>query len=64
MHLMYYNDKDGQRVYTLKKESPNHDATYSAHPARFSVDDKYSRERIALKKRFGLLLTQQPPLEY
>jgi len=61
---MYYNDKEGQRVYTLKKESPAGEATYSAHPARFSLDEKYSRERITLKKRFGLLLTQQPPIQY
>uniref|UniRef100_A0AAY5L804 Nucleolar protein 10 n=1 Tax=Esox lucius TaxID=8010 RepID=A0AAY5L804_ESOLU len=34
--------------------------TSSAHPARFSPDDKFSRHRVTLKKRFGLLLTQQP----
>lgn len=28
--------------------------------ARFSPDDKFSKERITLKKRFGLLLTQTP----
>ena len=34
--------------------------------ARFSPDDKFSRQRLTLKKRFGLLLTQQPapPLWY
>ncbi|KYM88376.1 H/ACA ribonucleoprotein complex subunit 3 [Trachymyrmex zeteki] len=36
----------------------------SAHPARFSVEDKYSRERITMKRRFGLLLTQQPQPSY
>jgi hypothetical protein len=30
-------------------------------PARFSPDDKYSRQRIICKRRFGLLLTQQAP---
>lgn len=35
--------------------------THSAHPARFSPDDKFSRERVECKKRFGLLPTQQPP---
>ncbi|KYN01541.1 H/ACA ribonucleoprotein complex subunit 3 [Cyphomyrmex costatus] len=35
----------------------------SAHPARFSVEDKYSRERITIK-RCGLLLTQQPQPNY
>ncbi|EGC28987.1 hypothetical protein DICPUDRAFT_43500 [Dictyostelium purpureum] len=65
MHLMYYKgSEEGQRVYTLKKETPKGEPTYSAHPARFSVDVKDSRERIALKKRFNLLLTQQPPIQF
>jgi rRNA maturation protein Nop10 len=32
--------------------------TMSAHPARFSPDDKFSHERIVCKKRFGILPTQ------
>lgn len=60
MYLMYYLNEDGDRVYTLKKIDPNGKPTLSAHPARFSPEDKYSRERITLKRRFGLLLTQQP----
>lgn len=32
--------------------------------ARFSPDDKYSKERYLLKKRFGLLPTQKPPPKY
>lgn len=28
--------------------------------ARFSPEDKYSRERITVKRRFNLLLTQYP----
>ncbi|KAG6460488.1 hypothetical protein O3G_MSEX012008 [Manduca sexta] len=39
---------------------PNGKPTLSAHPARFSPEDKYSRQRIIIKKRFGLLLTLQP----
>lgn len=39
---MYVLDKDGKRVYTLKKVL-NGEVTKSAHPARFSPDDKYSR---------------------
>lgn len=81
MHLMYYLDERGNRVYTLKvsepmpdilstiradidfvinqqKEDKNDTPTNSAHPARFSPDDKFSRERIICKKRFGLLPTQ------
>ncbi|KAJ6022080.1 H/ACA ribonucleoprotein complex subunit [Penicillium herquei] len=37
--------------------------TYRSHPARFSPDDKYSRHRVTLKKRYGLLLTQQSGME-
>jgi hypothetical protein len=37
--------------------------TLCAHPARFSPDDKFSRERATWKKRWGLLPTQQAPLQ-
>ncbi|RZC90070.1 hypothetical protein C5167_044700 [Papaver somniferum] len=50
--------------YVLEKESPLGKATESAHPARFSPDDKYSRQRVLLKKRFGLLPTQKPAPKY
>lgn len=85
MYLMYYDDEEGNRVYTLQvdpeqsttntvlcnansfvavqKQAPDGTATQSAHPARFSPDDKFSRERLTCKKRFGLLPTQQKPLE-
>jgi H/ACA ribonucleoprotein complex subunit 3 len=55
---MYTLDGSGKRVYTLKKVVGS-EVTKSAHPARFSPDDKYSRHRVTLKKRYGLLLTQQ-----
>jgi H/ACA ribonucleoprotein complex subunit 3 len=58
MHLMYTLDASGKRIYTLKKIASG-EVTKSAHPARFSPDDKYSRHRVTLKKRYGLLLTQQ-----
>jgi len=58
MHLMYTLDASGKRIYTLKKVV-NGEVTKSAHPARFSPDDKYSRHRVTLKKRYGLLITQQ-----
>ncbi|KAK4742520.1 hypothetical protein SAY87_000521 [Trapa incisa] len=61
MYLQFYINENGDKVYTTKKESPIGLATQSAHPARFSPDDKYSRQRVLLKKRFGLLPTQQPP---
>lgn len=56
MYLMFYLDEEGRRVYTLEKVTPDAQATISAHPARFSPEDKYSRERILMKKRFNLLL--------
>ncbi|XP_057900650.1 olfactory receptor 14J1-like, partial [Melospiza georgiana] len=40
------------------KVSPAGLPTHSAHPARFSPDDKFSRHRLALKRRFGVLPTQ------
>ncbi|RCI11613.1 hypothetical protein L249_7751 [Ophiocordyceps polyrhachis-furcata BCC 54312] len=58
MHLMYTLDGQGNRLYTLKKVVANGQVTKSAHPARFSPDDKWSRQRVTLKRRFGLLLTQ------
>jgi H/ACA ribonucleoprotein complex subunit 3 len=56
---MYTVGADGKRIYTLKKTTEAGEITKSAHPARFSPDDKYSRQRITLKKRFNLLPTQQ-----
>lgn len=55
MHLMYYTDGSGKRVYTLKKVAPDGTATLSAHPAKFSPDDKFSKQRVLCKSRFGLL---------
>ncbi|RKP15436.1 Nop10 family nucleolar RNA-binding protein [Piptocephalis cylindrospora] len=60
MHLMYSTNADGKRVYTLKKVTGDGTITKSAHPARFSPDDKFSRQRVTFKKRYGLLLTQLP----
>merc|ERR1712241_429251 len=60
MHLKYYLDGEGKRVYTLQQIDPSGKPTLSAHPARFSPDDKYSKYRILLKKRFGILFTQTP----
>ncbi|CDO93283.1 unnamed protein product [Kluyveromyces dobzhanskii CBS 2104] len=55
MHLMYTLDAQGKRIYTLKKIAADNEITKSAHPARFSPDDKYSRQRVTLKKRYNLL---------
>ncbi|XP_007561756.1 H/ACA ribonucleoprotein complex subunit 3 [Poecilia latipinna] len=59
MFLQYYLNENGDRVYTLKKATPEGQPTSPAHPARFSPDDKFSRHRVLVKKRFGILLTQQ-----
>ncbi|PFH31348.1 putative structural component of H/ACA snoRNP [Besnoitia besnoiti] len=64
MYLRYYTDEQGKRVYTLKSHAPDGTPTLSAHPPRFSPDDKYSAERVALKRRFKLLPTQQPAPEF
>ncbi|XP_954112.1 nucleolar protein (Nop10) [Theileria annulata] len=58
MYLKYYLDKEGKRVYTLKNLGPNGEHCLTAHPARFSPEDKYSKQRIALKKRFNLFMSQ------
>lgn len=47
-------------LYLEQKFDPAGQQTCSAHPARFSPDDKYSRHRITIKKRFKVLMTQQP----
>ncbi|KIM69955.1 hypothetical protein SCLCIDRAFT_1207209 [Scleroderma citrinum Foug A] len=57
MHLMYILDENGNRMYTLKKITEGGNITKSAHPARFSPDDKYSRHRVTIKKRYGVLPT-------
>ena len=60
MHLMYTLDANGKRLYTLNKvrgvssysksafadmlQVQAGEVTKSAHPARFSPDDKYSSE--------------------
>ncbi|KAK4219777.1 nucleolar RNA-binding protein [Rhypophila decipiens] len=65
MHLMFTPvlDANGkptaERQYTLDKIVDGK-VTLSAHPARFSPDDKYSRERILLRKRFAPLFEQVP----
>lgn len=45
---------DGKRAYTLKKVCEGK-VTKSAHPARFSPDDKWSKHRNLLRKRYGRL---------
>ena len=58
MYLRYYIDEKGRRVYTMKVVLEDGSYTLNAHPARFSPDDKFSKERMECKERFNLLLTQ------
>lgn len=60
MHLQVYKE-NGKRVYTLKKIDPEGKPTLSAHPARFSPDDKYSRQRVIIKRRFKALPCEKRP---
>jgi len=60
MYLRYYLNDSGERQYTTKLEDPKGNPTFSAHPARFSPDDKYSAQRVSAKKRFKVLKTQTP----
>lgn len=46
MYLRYYLDENGKRVYTLKVVLDDGSYIFNAHPARFSPDDKFSKERI------------------
>ena len=65
MYLRFYLDDQGKRVYTFKyhQDGEGKAPTVSAHPARFSPDDPYQKERMACKQRFNLLPTQQKPLQ-
>lgn len=57
---MLFRLQNGNRVYTLKKKTVDGIVTTTAHPARFSPDDKFSRHRVTIKKRYGILPTQLP----
>ncbi|KAM3669163.1 olfactory receptor 14I1-like [Ammospiza maritima maritima] len=50
---------DQQEPELFLKVSPARLPTRSAHPTRFSPGDKFSRHRLALKRRFGVLPTQR-----
>ncbi|KAH8890136.1 hypothetical protein GQ53DRAFT_651076 [Thozetella sp. PMI_491] len=52
MHLMYYLNAKGERIYTLAKIK-NGVVTKSAHPARYSPDDDEARYRVAMRERFA-----------
>lgn len=60
--LMKYCDKC--KTYTLKDVCANCNcASRSAHPARFTPQDNFSKYRVALKRKYNLLPSQQPQEE-
>lgn len=50
----YERREEGGRNYRLYNEEKKSDLE-SAHPARFSPEDKFSKYRIELKREYGLL---------
>jgi len=46
MLLRYTLDENNKRIYTMNFLDLKGNPTLSAHPARFSPDDKFSDERI------------------
>lgn len=63
LSLYFFDDTMSSRSHRdlPQKTDPSGKPTISAHPARFSPDDKFSKERITCKKRFGVLPTQVSP---
>lgn len=57
MYLRYYLNAEGKRCYTFKFHEESGAPTISAHPARFSKDDPYQKQRMKCKERFNLLVT-------
>lgn len=57
--IIHNNTKHKTKTHYIKikqKSNPEGKVTESAHPARFSPDDKFSSQRVAIKKRFGIYL--------
>ena len=63
MLMKYVLDEEGNRIYTLT-DTLHGQIALNAHPAHFSPDDQYSKQRMMCKERYGLLPTQQPPISY
>ncbi|KAL6121032.1 hypothetical protein NUSPORA_02124 [Nucleospora cyclopteri] len=47
--IFYRLDENGKRIYTLSEEN-----TYPAAPAKYSVQDEYSQDRIKMKTRYKI----------
>lgn len=47
--MFYYRIENGKRVYTMNPEGAE-----SACPTKYSVEDKFSQERITMKRRHGI----------
>lgn len=50
------------KKYTMKKTHCNI-KTRSAHPARFSPQDQFSRHRVTLKKRYNQYPVAKPDMQ-
>ena len=47
--MIYYKIVDGKKIYTLSEKDSE-----PAIPAKYSVQDPFSDERIAMKRRFAI----------
>lgn len=54
----YSEVKDGKRLYCLYDEEEKSDIE-NAHPAKFTVEDQFSKYRIEWKQKHGLLPGQK-----
>ena len=50
---------NGELTNMKQKKDPQGRPTESAHPARFSPDDQYSKYRVLIKRRYGILPPQK-----
>ena len=57
MHLMYYLNDKGERVYTLKKVDVNNKPTFSAHPGNVAVVRLLSVNELLLSLSQSSVLT-------
>jgi len=47
--MLYIRVENGKKVYTLNPEDAE-----AAYPAKYSIEDKFSEQRIEMKKRHGI----------
>ncbi|ELA40985.1 uncharacterized protein VICG_01944 [Vittaforma corneae ATCC 50505] len=47
--MLYFKIENGKRVYTLNPENAE-----CAKPAKYSIEDKFSEQRIIMKTRYKI----------